>query len=63
MSRPVPPSPATPTAVLFDFDGVWLGDVEVPAGFILREVTEDRALGFVIDEVGVTEVHVYGLER
>jgi hypothetical protein len=48
---------------VFDTAGVWLGDVEVPSGFIVHEVTDDRVLGFVIDELDVKEVHVYGLER
>ena len=48
---------------VFDPQGVWLGNVEVPAGFILRKVTGDRALGFVADELDVMEVFVYGLRR
>lgn len=48
---------------VFDLSGTWLGDVETPAGFILHEVSENRAYGFVIDEFDVKEVHVYGLDR
>ena len=48
---------------VFDTSGVWLGDVETPSGFILTEVTDDRALGFVVDEFDVKEVHVYGIEK
>ena len=48
---------------VFDSTGVWLGNVETPPGFILRMVTERRALGFVIDELDVKEAHVYGLEQ
>ncbi len=54
----------TPTQwSVFDSTGVWLGNVETPPGFILRAVTETRALGFVVDEFDVKEVHVYGLQR
>ena len=48
---------------VFDPQGVWLGNVEVPPGFILRKVTGDRALGLVADELDVMEVFVYGLRR
>lgn len=58
-----PPAPSPTRWSVFDLDGVWLGDVETPAGFILREVDEGRAYGFVIDEYDVKEVHVYGLNR
>lgn len=58
--RPVPR--ATQWSV-FRPDGVWLGNVETPAGFILRKVTAGRALGFVVDEFDVKEIHVYALDR
>jgi hypothetical protein len=48
---------------VFDPDGVWLGTVETPPGLILRKVTGDRALGFMVDELGVKEVYVHALER
>lgn len=48
---------------VFDPAGVWLGNVEMPPGFILREVTEDRVLGFVIDELDAKEIHAYPLDR
>lgn len=48
---------------VFDLGGRWLGDTVTPAGFVLRAVSENRAYGFDIDELGVKEVHVYGLER
>jgi hypothetical protein len=48
---------------VFEPSGIWLGNVEMPSGFILQEVTGDRALGFVVDDLGVKEVHVYSLDR
>jgi len=48
---------------VFGPEGFWLGNVETPPGFILRKVTEGRALGLVIDEMDVKEVYVYGLEK
>jgi hypothetical protein len=48
---------------VFDSDGIWQGDVEVPSGLILRHITENRALGFVIDEFDVKEVHVHRLAK
>lgn len=48
---------------IFDSEGVWLGDVSTPPGLILRAVTADRALGFMVNGLGVREVHVYPLDR
>lgn len=48
---------------VFDAEGTWLGEVSTPPGFILRAVTPDRALGFMVSELGVREVHVYPLDR
>jgi hypothetical protein len=48
---------------VFDRSGIWLGNVEVPPGFILRKVTNDRALGFVADDFDAMEVFVYELGR
>lgn len=64
ISRTDPSPERGPTAwSVFDPAGYWLGDVEVPAGFIMREVTRSRALGFVVDDFGVKEIYVYGLDR
>jgi hypothetical protein len=57
-----PPSSAPATWSVFDSTGVWLGQVETPPGLILREVTRDRALGFVVRETGVREIRVHRLE-
>lgn len=48
---------------VFSAEGIWLGNVETPADFILRKITRDRILGFVIDEFDVKEIHVYSLDR
>ena len=48
---------------VFSPDGVWLGDVEMPAGFILHRVTGDRALGFSVSELDEREVRVFPLKR
>jgi hypothetical protein len=48
---------------VFDSSGVWLGDVEMPEGFMMKTVTHTRALGFRTDALGVKEVEVYGLVR
>jgi hypothetical protein len=48
---------------VFDPVGIWLGNVETPPGFILRDVSGHRALGFTVDEVGVKRAHVYRVEK
>lgn len=48
---------------VFRPDGVWLGNVETPPGFILRRVTVNRALGFRVSDLGVKEIDVYRLRR
>lgn len=55
----VPPDPRPAHWSVFDPDGVWLGQVEVPARFILKDVTRERAYGIVVDELDVEEVHAY----
>lgn len=48
---------------IFDLDGVWLGNVETPSGFILQKVARDRLYGFVVDELNVKRIHAYRLDR
>jgi hypothetical protein len=48
---------------VFGPDGVWRGNIETPPGFILRAISGDRVLGFVIDEFDVKEIHAYPLFR
>lgn len=57
------PVPGPARWSVFDSAGVWQAVVETPPGFILREATRDRALGFVVDELDVKEVEVYEIER
>jgi len=55
---------ASPTVwSIFDHAGVWLGDLETPAGLIVRAATRDRVYGFVVDEFDVKEIEVYPLSR
>jgi hypothetical protein len=48
---------------VFDPDGVWLGNVEMPEGFILRKVTKNRVLGFRINDEDEKEIYAYALHR
>lgn len=57
----VPPDPEPTRWSVFDPEGVWLGRVEVPARFVLKKVTRERAYGIVVDELDVEEVHAYGI--
>lgn len=58
-------SPIVDTArwSVFSPEGVWLGNVQMPPGFILHRVTTDRALGFSVSELDEREVHVLQLTR
>jgi len=48
---------------IFDSTGSWLGDLEAPAGLIVREATKERVYGFVVDEFDVKQIDVYELTR
>ncbi|HEX8695324.1 MAG TPA: hypothetical protein VF746_23130 [Longimicrobium sp.] len=49
---------------VFDPDGVWLGTVEVPAGFRVLEVGADYVLGVrQAPDTGIEEVRVYPLRK
>lgn len=48
---------------VFDTSGVWLGDVDTPPGFIMLEVTDNRALGLVIDDMDAKSLYAYELRR
>jgi hypothetical protein len=48
---------------VFDSSGVWLGNVEMPLGFILHAVGPDRVLGFMIDVDGINEIYAFPLDR
>lgn len=42
-------------------DGTWLGDVEMPAGFTVHDVSEESVLGVWRDELDVEYVRAYAL--
>jgi hypothetical protein len=46
---------------VFDPNGRWLGEVEVPASFVVSSITSDKVLGFWQDEFDVEHVRVYAL--
>jgi hypothetical protein len=48
---------------VFGADGVWLGDVRVPANFHALEIGDDYVLGRFTGELGQESVRVYTLER
>jgi len=48
---------------VFDQALAWLGSVTVPDGLEVAQVTEDRVVGVVTDELGVERVAVYELSR
>jgi hypothetical protein len=56
-----PPGAGPTLWSVFTPEGTWLGDVEVPSGFILHAVTSNRALGFAVDDFGVKSIHAYEL--
>lgn len=46
---------------VFEPGGVWLGQVEAPAGFLLHAVVAGRLVGVWRDALGVEHVRAYGL--
>ena len=59
----LPPDPAPATWDVFDPDGAWLAEVNVPTGVLLLSVGRDRVHGVRIDEMDVRHIVVYGLDR
>ncbi len=57
------PNPRPVQWSVFDPDGRWLGDVEVPAGFMLQTVSDGYAMGLVEEEFGTERLEVYELLR
>ena len=55
------PMPKPTRWSVFDREGRFLGEVEVPASFIISSITNDQVLGFWQDELDVEHVRVYGL--
>lgn len=48
---------------VFDGEGVWLGEVELPTGFFPMDIGEDWILGVERDELEVEYVTLYPLDR
>jgi len=48
---------------VFAPDGVWLGEVEVPATFQITDIGEDYVLGVFLDELDEQSIRMYGLRR
>jgi hypothetical protein len=46
---------------VFDRNGEFLGEIEVPPSFAVSNVTQDQVLGFWTDELDVQHVRVYSL--
>lgn len=57
------PDPRPATWSVFDPDGRWLTQVQVPARFLMSSVGEDRVYGSVVDEQGRSTVVAYPLTR
>lgn len=58
------PSPSRPRRwTVFSRDGVWLGEVEMPARFVVMDIGEDYVAGVMRDELDVEYVHVYALRK
>jgi hypothetical protein len=58
--------PESPTFVVldvFDGSGVFLGEVEIPAEFDIKEVGDDFLLGIRLDEFDIPFVELYSLDR
>lgn len=49
--------------LVFSSEGVWLGEIALPAAFELYEVTQSLLLGRARDELGVESVQVFALHR
>ena len=56
------PFMSVPSYDVVDPDGVWLGKLEVPPGFMLLDVAGDRLLGVVKGEFDVESIAVYQLD-
>ncbi len=48
---------------VFDPGGRWLGTVETPAWFMVREIGEDHVAGVFLDDEDVEHVRVYALHK
>ncbi|MDX1392790.1 MAG: 6-bladed beta-propeller [Gemmatimonadota bacterium] len=59
----VPPDPGPATWSVFDPDGEWITDVEVPARLLLRWVGTEYAIGFHVDELDAKHVQVFEIRK
>ncbi|MBT8462676.1 MAG: hypothetical protein KJO44_09175 [Gemmatimonadetes bacterium] len=48
---------------VFDPAGIWLGSVETPSGFEVKQILEDEIVGVWTDEFDVAYLHSYSLDR
>jgi hypothetical protein len=48
---------------VFDPAGIWLGSVETPSGFEVKQILEDEIVGVWTDEFDVAYLHSYALDR
>ena len=55
------PEPQPTEWTVFGSTGQWLGEVEVPARFMLRDVRGDRVVGIHVDQNDVQSIRVYPL--
>jgi hypothetical protein len=63
-TRHYSPAPADRTGwTVFAPDGEWLGEVEMPMGFEVLEIGDDRALGVWRDALDVEYLRVYAIEK
>ncbi len=63
LSTDVPPNPPSTFWSVFDPEGRWLGEVEVPGRLLIRTVGPDHVIGLWKLDSGVSEVRVYPLRR
>lgn len=61
--RYVPPWDGSNSWMVFDTDGMWLGDVNLPPGFQVLEVGDGYVLGLARDELEVEYVQLYEASR
>jgi hypothetical protein len=48
---------------VFDAQGAYLGEVVVPGGMEVHDITEDHVIGRWTDDLGVEYVHLYRILR
>lgn len=48
---------------VFGPTGRWLGVIEIPVGFTIKEIGSDYVLGVSVDDIGVELVQLYALEK